>query len=86
MTHTPYNDPLTQTQIEAAQSSVEFALRRLVATQTLQVLLQEYALDGRVPFLAKSYTADEKSALVAIHRAHLLRRIYEEATKAGIKL
>jgi hypothetical protein len=59
-------------------------LKKIEATKALYDLLLEYQRDSGPPFYSKNfYSESEMEELRLFQKKHLLRRIKEEAVKAG---
>lgn len=75
---------MTDTQIAFA---VARAGARIEATRALyDLLLALKRNDQKEGYPFSGYNEDERAQLQALHRKHLLRRVVEEAKKAGIEL
>ena len=72
---------------EKIAAAIDSCMKRIEATKALHTLLLEFKRQTPPPFYAEShYTKGEIDELRLFQRRHLLRRIGEEASKAGISI
>ena len=72
---------------EKIAAAIDSCMKSIAATRALHTLLLEFKKQAPPPFYTEShYTKGELDELGLFQRRHLLRRIGEEAAKAGISI